>query len=303
MSLTPELRAVMARDMQSNRKFDGDTDIPAECRAFIDRAEMETVERPAVCGWPYKLYIFTAKSKKPNSPLHINIHGGGWLIGHMPNDTLWSAWLADQIGGVVVDVDYTTTEFASFPVPLEQCLDAARYTFAHLADWDCNPKQVSVGGYSAGGQLTMSLTLAAMARGEKLPFCLLVNGYGPNEMRYDEAEAKRVPEYWKTKEYRSAGFGVLMSDDNAALMDDPSINFMTAPEKDLAALPPTMILGAANDPFRFQNLRQGQRLAELGVEVTMKIFPDTGHGFIPHFMPHWEEAGALIVQRILTTSL
>ena len=63
MPLTPEMRAVMARDMQSNRKFDGDTDIPEECRRFTDLADKITVGRPAVCGWPYKLYIFTAKNK------------------------------------------------------------------------------------------------------------------------------------------------------------------------------------------------------------------------------------------------
>ena len=303
MPLSPEMRAIMARDMQSNRKFDGDTDIPDECRGFIDLAEMETVEQPAVCGWPYKLYIFTAKNKKPNSPLHINIHGGGWLIGHMPNDTLWSAWLADQIEGVVVDVDYTTTEFAAFPVPLEQCLDAVRYTMDHLRDWDCDPGRISCGGYSAGGQLTMSIAAVSAMRGNPLPFCLLINGYGPNDMHYDETEVHAIPEYWKTQEYRGAGFSVLMSDDNAALMDDPSIDFMAAPEEILAALPPTMILGAARDVFRFQNLEQGKKLAALGVEVTMKIFPDTSHGFIPHFMPHWREAGDLIVKAIRNTAL
>ncbi|MBQ8092536.1 MAG: alpha/beta hydrolase [Clostridia bacterium] len=303
MPLTPELRAQMARDMQSNRKFDGDTDIPSECRTFTDLADMETIERPSVCGWPYKLYIFKAKNKKPSSPLHINIHGGGWLIGHMPNDTLWSAWLADQIGGVVVDIDYTTTEYSSFPVPMEQCMDAARFTFDHLADWDCDPKRVSCGGYSAGGQLTMSISAVSRMQGNPLPFCLLVNGYGPNEMRYNDSVIKQVPEFWKTQEHRSAGFAVLMSDDNPAMMDDPSIDFMMAPESALAALPPTMILGAANDVFRFQNLEQGKRLASLGVEVTMKVFPDTSHGFIPHFMPHWREAGTMIVNAIMNTSL
>ncbi|MBR1409135.1 MAG: alpha/beta hydrolase fold domain-containing protein [Clostridia bacterium] len=303
MPLTPELRARMARDMQSNRKFDGDTDIPEECRAFADLAVMETVERPAVCGWPYKLYIFTAKNKKPGSPLHVNIHGGGWLIGHMPNDTLWSAWLADQIGGVVVDVDYTTTEFASFPVPMEQCLDAARYAFDHVKEWNCDPARVSCGGYSAGGQLTMSIAACSRMRGEPLPFCLLVNGYGPNEMRYDAAAIRNVPEYWRTQEFRHAGFAVLMSDDDPAMMSDPAIDFMMAPEAALTALPPTMILGAARDTLRFQNLEQGKRLAALGVEVTMKVFPDTSHGFIPHFMPHWQEAGEMIVKAIQNTSL
>lgn len=302
MALTPEKRAIMARDMQSNRKFDGDTDIPPECRAFMDLAEMRTVERPPVCGWPYKIYIFTAKNKKTHSPIHINIHGGGWLIGHMPNDTLWSAWLADQIEGVVVDVDYTTTEFASFPVPLEQCMDAARYSLDHLTDWDCDPNRVSVGGYSAGGQLTMAITVAGLMRGEPFPFCLLINGYGPNDLAYDES-VREVPEYWKTQQYRNVGFGVLMSDDNGALMNDPTIDFMQAPDTVLSALPPTMILGAARDVFRFQNLEQGKRLAALGVEVTMKIFPDTSHGFIPHFMPHWREAGDLIVKAIQNGSL
>ena len=303
MSLTPEMRARMARDMQSNRKFDGDTDIPAACRAFADLAVMETVERPAVCGWPYKLYIFTAKNKRPNSPLHVNIHGGGWLIGHMPNDTLWSAWVADQISGVVVDIDYTTTEYASFPVPLEQVLDAARYVFDHVEAWDCDPRRVSCGGYSAGGHLTMDHVIAARMRGETLPYALLINGYGPNDVKYDDAVVESVPEYWKTQQHRNAGFGVLMTDGNAAMMSDPMIDFMAAPEEVLAALPPTMILAAARDPFRFQNLEQGSRLAALGVEVTMKVFPDTFHGFIPHFMPHWEEAGAMIVKAIKNTCL
>ena len=47
----------------------------------------------------------------------------------------------------------------------------------------------------------------------------------------------------------------------------------------------------------------GKRLAALGTEVTMKRFPDTAHGFIPHFMPHWKEAGDLIVRAIRNTSL
>lgn len=303
MPLTPEMRARMGRDMLSNRKFDGDTDIPDECRPFIELADRVTIERPAVCGWPYKMYVFTPKNKRPNCPLHINIHGGGWLIGHMPNDTLWCAWLADQIGGIVVDVDYTTSDCASFPVPLEQCLDAARYIFAHLADWDANPKQVSCAGYSAGGQLTLGLAVAAIMRGEPLPFALLINGYGPNDMTYDDAEAKSVPEYWKTDKYRSAGFGVLMTDDHPEMMTDVTIDFMRAPEEALAALPTTMILGGAKCPFRFQNLAQGNKLASLGVEVIMKIYPDAVHGFIPHFMPHWREAGELIVKGIRNISL
>lgn len=303
MALSPELRKIMAHDMLQNRKFDGDTDVPPETRAFVDLADMVTVERPAIDGFPYKMYIFTAKNKKADSPLHINIHGGGWLIPHMFNDVLWSAWVADQIQGVVVDLDYSTTKVASFPVPLHQCEDAVCYVLDHIGEWECDPKRVSMGGYSAGGQLTMSIMVDTISRGKKLPIALLINGYGPNDMRFDEAAAKAVPEYWKTQEHRSAGFGILMTDDNPAMLDDPTIDFMQASDEILAQLPTTMILGASNDVFRFQNLEQGKKLASLGVQVLMKIYPDTMHGFIPHLMPHWEEAGKWIVHSIMCTSI
>ena len=302
MPLTPEMRARMAQDMQSNRKFDGETDIPPECRGFIHLADVETVERPAVDGWRYRVYVFRPKKgMEPNAPLHINIHGGGFVIGHMPNDTLWCAWLADQIGGVVVDVDYTTTEYAPHPVALDQCRDAARFAYAHCKEWGCDEKRISMGGYSAGGTYTIACAMAAL-KNHECPYCLLVDGYGPGDMRYDE-KVRDIPEFWKTQEYRSVGFSVLYSDDDATVMNDPLIYPLGASDDDLRGLPPTLILAAAACPFRFQNEELGKRLAALGTEVTMKRFPDTAHGFIPHFMPHWKEAGDLIVRAIRNTSL
>lgn len=301
MSLTKQQRAIMARDMQSNRKFDGETDIPEDCRHFNTLADMETIEMPAVSGWPYKLYIFRAHNKKENAPIHINVHGGGFLIGHMPNDTLWSAWLADQIEGVVVDVDYTTTEYASYPVFLDQCRDAAKYVYANCTSWGCDEKRISMGGYSAGGMITIACGMYAKETGE-CPYCLLVDGYGPADMRYNKDD-RNVPEYWKTTEYRNVGFGVLMSDDDDRVMSDPYLYPLGAADEALKGLPRTLIISAAKCGFRFQNEELGKRLASLGVEVTMKRFDDTVHGFIPHFMDHWREAADLIVRSIRSASL
>lgn len=301
MPLTPELRAQIARDMQGNRKYHGDDDVPQEYLAFADLAEMETIEMPAVMGWPYKIYLFKAKNITPNCPVHINVHGGGFVIGHMLNDTLWSAWLADQIQGIVVDVDYTTTEFAAHPVALEQCCDAVRYTFAHVAEWNGDAKRVSLGGYSAGGTLTMGAGML-LKDDPTVPLALLVNGYGPSDMRYDP-QYQAVPEYWKTQEHRNVGFGVLLSDDNPDVMAEPLLCHMNASDEELTGLPATLIISAGKCAFRFQNEELGHRLASLGVEVTMKRFADTVHGFIPHFMDHWAEAADLIVRYIKNTSL
>ena len=299
MSLTQELRARMAQDMLGNRKFDGDTDIPEECRPFANMSHMQVIQRPAVDGWPYTIRLFIAKNKQPLSPVHINIHGGGFLIGYMPNDALWSAWLAEQIHGMVVDVDYTCTDQAAHPVALNQCRDAARFAYAHCEEWDCDPRRISMGGYSAGGTLTMACAMAAL-KNDECPYCLLVNGYGPADMRYDPA-VMELPEFWLS--HRNDGFAVLLSDADPAVMETPFLYPLGAPDEDLRGLPRTLILAADNCPFHEQNMALGKRLADLGVEIIMKRYPGTGHGFIPHFMAHWQEAAALIVQTINTTSL
>jgi len=300
MSLSPELRARMAFDMQENAVFDGDTQYPEACYAFADLAEQETVEMPAVHGFPFKIYIVKAKNRTKNCPLHINIHGGGFLLPHYINDSLWSAWLADRIGGVVVDVDYTTTEFAPHPVALEQGKAAVRYAFAHCAAWDCDAKRISIGGYSAGGVFTIALGM--WARDEGLPLCLLVNGYGPADMRYDLRDTNAAG-YWKTAEGRGTGFSVLLSDGDPAVMEEPCYWHLGAPDELLSHLPPTLIIAAGECAFRFQNEQLGAKLASLGVEVTMKRVPGARHGFIPHFMDHWEEGADLIVRMIRASSL
>lgn len=64
-----------------------------------------------------------------------------------------------------------------------------------------------------------------------------------------------------------------------------------------------MICSRGECPFRFQNEEFGKRLASLGVEVTMRRFLGAAHGFIPHFMDHWQEGAELIARSIRNASL
>ena len=52
-------------------------------------------------------YIFTAKNRTKNCPVHINVHGGGFVRPHVLRDEIYSAKVADAIQGIVVDVDYS----------------------------------------------------------------------------------------------------------------------------------------------------------------------------------------------------
>lgn len=301
MSIDPERRDRMTKYLRASSKFHGEFKYPEACYPFADLATQQTVEMPPEDGFGYKIYIFTAKNRTSNCPVHINIHGGGFVNPHQINDSLWSAWLADAIQGVVVDVDYTLSDEAPYPVCLDQCRAVGRYVYAHCAEWDCDPKRISVGGYSAGGTLSIGVAMKAIETHECL-YCLVVDGYAPSDLHY-EAEDTQKDEYWVTPEGRNVAFMELLTDGDPALSVDPYLCHDRASDDLLARMPRTVICAAGECPFRFQNEAFGKRLASLGVEVTMRRFLGAVHGFIPHFMEHWQEGAELIVRAIRTASL
>lgn len=52
-----------------------------------------------------------------------------------------------------------------------------------------------------------------------------------------------------------------------------------AKEEDLKGLPPAIILTCELDSLREEGEEYGKKLAQAGVEVTMKRFPGVAHGF------------------------
>ena len=80
--------------------------ITEEYKKNLDLAEREEVKVTTSEG-PVPCYIFTAKNRTKNCPVHINVHGGGFVRPHVLRDEIYSAKVADAIQGIVVDVDYS----------------------------------------------------------------------------------------------------------------------------------------------------------------------------------------------------
>ena len=104
---------------------------PEEIMAYPNLCEeIESISR-TVDGFSYRMDILRAKNRGKNCPLFINIHGGGFIGPHRENDTYFSAYMADQIHGIAVDLDYTLSDAAPYPVALHQCMDALDYVAEH----------------------------------------------------------------------------------------------------------------------------------------------------------------------------
>ncbi|NQX17336.1 alpha/beta hydrolase fold domain-containing protein [Rathayibacter sp. VKM Ac-2857] len=60
---------------------------------------------------------------KLTPPVHINIHGGGFIFTNALQDDHIARYIAAEVGAFVVSIDYSTAPNVLFPVAEEQCFD------------------------------------------------------------------------------------------------------------------------------------------------------------------------------------
>ena len=106
-------------------------------------------------------YVWIPSSYKAGSspllPLLIDIHGGGFSIGHPTVDDSDNAILCHKHGICIVSINYRKAPRNRFPIPAQ---DAAALIQAVLDDADLpvDKTKVAVAGYSAGGTLSLTAT-------------------------------------------------------------------------------------------------------------------------------------------------
>ena len=66
--------------------------IPPEYTAFLDQVEQKEMTLPLEApAAPVRLVISTAKDKQPGCPVHVNMHGGGFVYPQDHDDDLYCA--------------------------------------------------------------------------------------------------------------------------------------------------------------------------------------------------------------------
>lgn len=94
-----------------------------------------------------------------NAPVVLYLHGGAFRI--LSKDTHWTMALQFASRGyVVVVINYRLAPKYPFPAAIEDACDAYRWVVEHAAELGGDPQRVLVSGESAGGNLSLALTLA-----------------------------------------------------------------------------------------------------------------------------------------------
>jgi len=230
-------------------------------------------------GYGLRLVIYTPENNdntKRAALLHI--HGGGYVVGS-PEDFDWrNQMLCQQLGSVVVSVDYRLAPEHPFPQPLEDCYAALKWLFLNAATLAVDDKRIAIYGESSGGGLAAALAILARDRRE-VQICFQVLIY---PMLDDRTSPGNEPnpfagEFVWTHARNHYGWKSLLGVEPGG--DKVSPYAAAARLASPGGLPPTYICVGAIDLFVDENIAYAHHLLRAGVPTELHVYPGGFHGF------------------------
>ena len=266
----PELTAVQARKQPS----------PADAVAKLMQANnmptpplnCDTMSKALMPG--VKARIYTPKGGTAPYPVIVYYHGGGWVIATIDTYAASAQALCEQVGAVVVAVEYRKGPEHKFPTAHDDAFAAYQYVLKNAAGMKGDPNKVAVVGESAGGGLACAVSMMARDRKVALPkYQVLVYPIAGYDMN--------TPSYQKNTEtapLNKAGMGWFFKNYLRTPADgkDPRINLVAA---NLKGLPPTTIIGAEYDPLTSEGKTLADKLTAAGVKTNYQLYGGTTHEF------------------------
>jgi acetyl esterase len=283
MPLDPQAKAFLDQLAAANAPPLSDLPVDAARLAadalFSAQGAVEPVARVENRGIPgpageIPIRVYTPEGTGP-FPVLVYVHGGGWVICGLDSHDPPCRALANAVPCLVVSVDYRLAPEHKFPAAADDAYAATRWVAEHAAELGGDPRRVAVGGDSAGGNLAAVVALMARERGgPRLVHQLLV--YPVTDAGLDTASYRENGDgYFLTRDTMAWFWGHYLR--SRADVEDPHASPLRA--RDLAGLPPALVITAEYDPLRDEGEAYAARLRAAGVPVRTTRYPGMIHGF------------------------
>lgn len=263
----PEGRARLERDIR------GSTGTPTPVGTVRD------LTVPGAIGpLPARVYAPAPRDDGP-LPLLVFLHGGGFVIGSLETHDEPCRVLCERSRMIVLSVAYRLAPEHPYPAGLDDCVAVARWAIAQAAALGTDPRCVTVGGDSAGGNLAVLTALTLARSGTRLAGQLLIYPVTEVEGRHPSRQLHGRGLALTNEDI--AAFMDLYVPDSAARTGEHA-DFVRA--ADLGVLPPTYLVTAGFDPLRDEGRALGSALQSAGVSTRTREFGSLIHGFL-HLTP------------------
>jgi acetyl esterase len=219
------------------------------------------------------LRVYVPAAGSAPFPVVLHYHGGGFVSGSLDCIDEPSRALANEAGAIVVAVTYRKAPESKFPAAHEDAMTAFRWVAAHVAEHGGDPDRIAVMGDSAGANLAASVAIRARDAGEPALRAMVLlypmvstDAQTPSRTEYAEGYMIDAPGV----DYFRAQYSAKPEDDL-----DPRMALDRTPS--LAGLPPTLVVTNEYDMMRDEGEQFASRLADEGVEVTLRRFDGLTH--------------------------
>ncbi|MFD9390530.1 alpha/beta hydrolase fold domain-containing protein [Streptomyces sp. NPDC060000] len=211
-------------------------------------------------------------------PVHVNFHGGGYIMSMPEVDDGLCRVLAAEAGVVVVNVRYVVAPQYPFPAPPTQAYDVVRWVAEHGAEHGWDGGRLTVGGQSAGGGLAAAVARQALEQGGP-SIALQVLHYPPLDLATGAkgkkaAVAKPMLRPWMAEVFDTSY--VPDPRERAHRLVSPAHASDTA---DLNGIAPALVITAEHDLLRNEAVRYAGRLRAAGALVEHHDVNGADHGY------------------------
>ena len=240
-----------------------------EARAQLDvRASAHgppAVERFATAAGRRVPVRILAPESGPTRGVYLYIHGGGFYLGRAARGDARNRRLADELGVIVVSVDYRLAPEHPWPAAPDDCETAALWLLDH-AEASFGTARLAIGGASAGATLAMTTLLRLRERGVARAFAGAALQFGTYDLSGQTPAGRLLVDEFFIQAYVG----------HVTDRTDPDISPVYG---DLRGLPPALLVVGSLDMALEDNLVMAARLSAAGGEVDVRVYPECPHGF------------------------
>jgi acetyl esterase len=218
-------------------------------------------------GVPCRLY-----ATRPDVPVLVYLHGGGWSMGSLDTHDALCRRVADRSGCAVLSVGYRLAPEHPAPAAVQDAETVLGWVRTEGAAMGVDASRLAIGGDSSGGQI--ATVVARRQRDAAMPLDYQVLIYPAiDPMTASESHAE-LGDYGLDRASMQLAWQTYAPD--PAVRFGPDVAPMAA---DLAGMPPTLMISAEYDVLRDENADYAEALLAAGVPVVHARYAGVNHGF------------------------
>ncbi|MBP2638397.1 MAG: carboxylesterase [Firmicutes bacterium] len=240
------------------------------------------------------IYLITPKKTKTCYPLYINMHGGGFVRGYSERETVFASKVASTVGCRVIDIDYKLAPEHPYPAGLHECYDIVKWAISHAKELAIDPENVVIGGHSAGGNFTAAICLWANQT-KDFTVKMQILDYAYLDAYTDPGAKITETRFFPVDRARAFNQLYLANNEDKT---HPLISPIFASVEMLTGLPPALFITAGLDFLCEEEEKYAAMLVNAGVEVKIKRFLHSHHGFTENCQEEYMESQKLILDTL-----